>query len=157
MLHVIIWTIIGIVIGILASIIFASVVLASMVQRFAGGMRGMAAKGMSMPTKARLFMWATSATARGLAWTLAAYCGENSVQAHDSGIRIAHALATLVLIGISIYSSIKSRKNIHTIATAEAHASMNGAAITLVNALVETVGPGAAPGAPTVTGNSVAG
>ncbi|HUS91426.1 MAG TPA: hypothetical protein VM695_06220 [Phycisphaerae bacterium] len=60
----------------------------------------------------KIIEWITAAVARGVAWVLAAKLGLDATEAEGHGATIAGAVVGLVVVGISIYSSIKGRKRL---------------------------------------------
>jgi len=66
---------------------------------------------MTASTK-QILTWLVPVLARGIAWALAVRLGIESVQAEDLGLQIATAIGTLVLSGVSVYTSIKGRQKI---------------------------------------------
>jgi len=62
--------------------------------------------------KSTVIKWAAAAVARGIAWFLAGKLGMDATQSNELGLGIAEALASLVLAGVAIYSSVKDRGEI---------------------------------------------
>ena len=62
--------------------------------------------------KSTVIKWAAAAIARGIAWFLAGKLGMDAAQSSELGLGIAEALASLVVAGAAIYSSVKDRGNI---------------------------------------------
>ena len=57
-------------------------------------------------------VWMTGIVARGIAWFFAVKLGMNSVEATTNAEMIANAIGAVVLVGFSIYSSLKGRKKL---------------------------------------------
>jgi len=62
--------------------------------------------------KALVVRWVAGIVARGIAWVLAAKFGLAAAESQDLAAQVGQALAALILVGISIYSSIKGRKTL---------------------------------------------
>ena len=60
--------------------------------------------------KAKVIQWIAAAAARGIAWFLAGKLGMEAAQSNELGLALAEALAALVIVGVSIYTSVKARK-----------------------------------------------
>jgi len=57
-------------------------------------------------------IWLTGIVARGIAWFMAVKMGMNSVEAESNASMLANAVGAVILVGISIYSSLKGRKTL---------------------------------------------
>ncbi|KKM65420.1 hypothetical protein LCGC14_1491430 [marine sediment metagenome] len=64
-----------------------------------------------MDTK-QIVKWLIPVIARGLAWVLAAKLGLDAAQVKLDAATAAEALGALALVGMSIYSSLKGRKDL---------------------------------------------
>ena len=62
--------------------------------------------------KKQLLKWLVPVVARGLAWVLAAKMGMDAAQAKLDATTAAEAVGALLLVGISIYTSLKGRKKL---------------------------------------------
>jgi len=62
--------------------------------------------------KKQVIAWLVPIVARGLAWALSVKLGYEAAQAQSLGLQAAEALGALVLVGISIYTSLKGRKKL---------------------------------------------
>ena len=65
-----------------------------------------------MMDKKKVIEWITAAVARGIAWLLVGTFGLEAAKSEEWGVQIAGALVGLVIVGISIYSSVKGRKKL---------------------------------------------
>jgi len=62
--------------------------------------------------KKQLIAWLVPIIARGIAWILAAKLGFTAAESQDLAVQGASALGALVLVGASIYTSVKGRKTL---------------------------------------------
>ena len=62
--------------------------------------------------KTQLLKWLVPIVARGLAWILAAKFGMDAAAAKLDATSAAEALGALVLVGVSVYTSVKGRKKL---------------------------------------------
>jgi len=60
----------------------------------------------------QVLKWLLPIVVRGLAWILAAWLGMEATAADSNAAAIGEALLALVLVGISVYTSIKGRKTL---------------------------------------------
>jgi len=60
----------------------------------------------------QLIAWLVPILARGVAWVLAAKLGFEAAESQDLATQIGSAIGALVLIGLSIYTSLKGRKKL---------------------------------------------
>lgn len=56
--------------------------------------------------------WLVPILARGVAWVLAVRLGMEAAQAQDVATQAASAIGALVLVGVSIYTSVKGRQKL---------------------------------------------
>lgn len=56
--------------------------------------------------------WLAGIVARGLAWVFAGKLGIDAAQADTWGAAAGEAVASLVLIGVSVYTSVKGRRKL---------------------------------------------
>ncbi len=61
---------------------------------------------------ARTFQWLASALARGIAWVLVGKLGIEAAVADGLAARAAPALIALALVGVSLISSVRSRRKL---------------------------------------------
>jgi len=59
-----------------------------------------------------MIQWGVAAIARGLAWVLAAKLGWDAAQAESTAAQAAQAIGALVIVGLSIYTSLKGRQKV---------------------------------------------
>jgi len=59
-----------------------------------------------------MMKWAVGAVARGITWILAGWLGMEAIAAETNGLMLAEALGAIVLVGISVYNSVKGRKTL---------------------------------------------
>ncbi len=60
----------------------------------------------------QLIKWLVPVIARGIAWVLAAKLGLDAAQARTDAATAAEALGALLLVGLSIYTSIRGRQKL---------------------------------------------
>lgn len=60
----------------------------------------------------QVISWLVSILVRGLAWVFAAYLGVQATQAQSLATQAGTALGALALVGVSVYTSVKSRQNL---------------------------------------------
>lgn len=60
--------------------------------------------------KKQLIAWIVPIVARGIAWFLAIKLGFTAAESQDLATQAASALGSLVLVGVSVYTSVKGRK-----------------------------------------------
>lgn len=60
----------------------------------------------------QMMKWAVGAVARGITWILAGWLGMEAIAAETNGLMLAEALGAIVLVGISVYNSVKGRKTL---------------------------------------------
>ena len=60
----------------------------------------------------QLVAWLVPILARGIAWILAAKLGMEAAEAQDLATQAGAGLGALVLVGISIWTSVKGRKKL---------------------------------------------
>ena len=62
--------------------------------------------------KTQLLKWLVPIVARGLAWIFAVKLGMAAAEADTAAVASAEALGALVLVGVSVYTSVKGRKKL---------------------------------------------
>ncbi len=62
--------------------------------------------------KKQLIKWTVPIVARGLAWALAVWLGMTAAQAGDAATKIASSIGTMVLVGVSVWTSVTGRKKL---------------------------------------------
>ena len=62
--------------------------------------------------KKQLIAWLVPIVARGIAWILAAKMGMDAAQAKLDALTAAEAVGALLLVGVSVYTSVKGRKKL---------------------------------------------
>ena len=60
----------------------------------------------------QLIKWLIPIVARGIAWVLAAKLGLDAAQAKADATTAAEAIGALLLVGLSIYTSIRGRQKL---------------------------------------------
>jgi hypothetical protein len=60
----------------------------------------------------QVISWVVSILTRGLAWVFAAYLGMEATKAQGFAAQAGTALGALALVGVSVYTSIKSRQKL---------------------------------------------
>ena len=62
--------------------------------------------------KKQVVKWLVGIAARGLTWVFAAKLGMEAFEAESNAAAIAELLGAAVLVGISMYTSVKGRKKL---------------------------------------------
>lgn len=69
----------------------------------------------------QLVAWLAAIIMRGVAWALAAKCGMTVIESEELAGKLVSALTALVLVGVSIYTSVKGRQKLRDSQPPQAH------------------------------------